>query len=405
MKVAIYHNLPPGGARRALWEFVRRTADVHDYHLFTIDMGRAYEFAYARDHGEQQDLRPFVSHHSHYPLLGGVAARLPLGKVMPLEAVRRIARVEREIARDINAGGFDVVYVHPCQLAHTPSVMRYLDAPSLNYMQDPRRQSFEARYRPAPRLTGLRSVPRWAATTVRERVLRTRDSLAASGADRIACNSHYSAECIQRAYGRRATVCYLGVDDVTFTPGPERPSGPLQAVAVGALDRVKGQHLVVEAFGLLPAGERPALNLVFERCDEEYRHEVESLARALGVDLRLHRGVTDTELVTLYRSAALTVLTATLEPFGLVVLESLACGVPVVAVREAGYRETVHDGVNGYLVERSVTAIAEGVRRVLRGGLAMSAAELRNTVVPRWSWDISVKHQLALLESTAKGET
>lgn len=405
MKVAIYHNLPPGGARRALWEFVRRTSGVHEYHLFTIDMGRADEFGYARDQGEQQDLRPFVSRHSHYPLLSGLAARLPLGKATPLEAVRRISGVEQAIARDINAGGFDVVYVHPCQLAHTPSVMRYLDAPSLHYMQEPRRQSFEAGYRPVPRRTGLGSVPRWAATTTRERVLRARDGLAAAAADRIACNSHYSAESILRAYGRRATVCYLGVDDVTFTPGADRPSEPLRAIAVGALDRVKGQHLVVQALGLLPAGERPALDLVFERCDEEYRHEVESLAGALGVELRLHRGVTDAQLATLYGSAAVTVLTATLEPFGLVVLESLACGVPVVAVREAGYRETVHDGVNGYLVERSVSEIAEGVRRVLRGGLASSPAELRNTVVRQWSWDASVKHQLALLESTAKGET
>jgi glycosyltransferase involved in cell wall biosynthesis len=405
MKVALYHNLPPGGARRALWEFVRRTAGVHDYHLFTVDMGRADEFTYARSHGEQQDLSPFVAAEHRYPLLRGAAARLPLGKLTPLEAARRMPAVEREIARDINAGGFDVAYVHPCRLAHTPSVLRHLEVPSLHYMQEPRRQSFEAGYRPGPRLSGPATFPRWAATTVLERALRSRDALAAAAADRIAANSHYSAECIRRAYGRQATVCYLGVDDLTFTASAGRPDGPPQAVAVGALDRPKGQHLVVAALGLLPAGERPVLHLVFERCDEAYRREVEDQARSLGVELCLHRGITDAELAALYRSTAVTVLTATLEPFGLVVLESLACGVPVVALREAGYRETLHDGVNGYLVGREVIDIAEGVRRVLSGSLAMSPAELRNTVVPRWSWDASVKHQLALLESTARGET
>lgn len=404
MKVALYHNLPPGGARRALWEFVRRTAGVHDYHLFTVDMGRADEFAYARSHGEQQDLSPSVAAEHRHPLLRGAAARLPLGKATALEAARRMPAVEREIAREINAGGFDAAYVHPCRLAHTPSVLRYLDVPSLHYMQEPRRQSFEAGYRPGPRLTGPATFPRWAATTVLERALRSRDALAAAAADRIAANSYYSAECIRRAYGRQATVCYLGVDDLTFIAGAGRPDGPPQAVAVGALDRPKGQHLVVAALGLLPAGERPVLHLVFERCDDAYRRQVEEQARSLGVKLRLHRGITDAELAALYRSAAVTVLAATLEPFGLVVLESLACGVPVVALREAGYRETVEHEVNGYLVDRSAREVADGVLRVLRGGLGRTPAELRATVVPRWSWATSVKHQLALLDATAAGE-
>lgn len=405
MKVAIYHNLPPGGARRALWEFVRRTAGVNDYDLYTIDMGRANDFASARDHVEQQDLDPYVARSFRYPLLGGLAARVPLGKAQVLEAVRQIGGVERHVARDINAGGYDVVYVHPCQLTHTPSLISVLDHPSLHYMQEPRRQSFEAGYRPAPRLTGLGAVPRWAATTILERTLKTRDLRAAAAADEIACNSYYSAECIRRAYGRYATVCYLGVDHDTFTAGTVRLPGAPQAIAVGALDRPKGQDLVVRALALLAPAERPLLHLVYERCDDEYRREVELLAGSLGVDLRFHRGVSDADLAALYRSSSVTVLTATLEPFGLVALESLACGTPVVAVREAGYRETVDDGVNGYLVARSVSDIAEGVRRVLRGALIASPAELRAAAVSRWSWDASVKHQVALLESTAEGPT
>jgi glycosyltransferase involved in cell wall biosynthesis len=400
MKVALYHNLPPGGARRALWEFVRRTAGVHDYHLFTVDMGHADEFTYARSHGEQQDLSPFVAAEHRYPLLRGAAARLPLGKLTPLEAARRMPAVEREIARDINAGGFDVAYVHPCRLAHTPSVLRHLEVPSLHYMQEPRRQSFEAGYRPGPRLSGPATFPRWAATTVLERALRSRDALAAAAADRIAANSHYSAECIRRAYGRAATVCYLGVDTDVFTPGSP-PPGPPSVLSVGALDRVKGHRLVVEALALVPADERPVLHLVYERFDPEYRREVEALAQSSSVALVLHQGLSDVELVDLYRSATVTIVAAQLEPFGLVPLESLACGTPVVAVCEAGYRETVEEGVNGYLTERSAAALAEAIQRTIRGGLPASAAALRAGVLSRWSWDSSVKRQLELLAETA----
>ena len=404
MKVALYHNLPPGGARRALWEFVRRTGGQYDYDLFTIDMGRADRFTYARDHAEQQDFRPHVAEEHCYPLLSGAAARIPLGKAQPLDAVRRILSVERKIAEDINRGSYDVVYVHPCQVTHTPSVLRWLSAPTLHYMQEPRRRSFEAGYRPEVTLKGLGTVPRWTATAAMERTLRRRDILAAASASRLACNSYYSAETIWRAYGRDAEVCYLGVDTDTFTTTSPRATGSgLQAMSVGALDRVKGHDLVIRAVGLLPRHERPVINLVFERCDETYRAEVESLAAGLGVELRLHQGISDSALANLYRSSTVTILTARLEPFGLVPLESLACGTPVVAVREAGYRETVEHGSNGFLVGRSPQELADGVRRVIRGELAATPDALRATVVGSWDWNASVKRQLELLTATAAG--
>jgi glycosyltransferase involved in cell wall biosynthesis len=404
MRVAIYHNLPPGGALRALWEFVRRSSSDNEYSLYSVDMGRADVFAYARNRAEQQDLGPFVARDIRRPLLGGLAGRVPMGKLQPLDAVRRMRLIERKVAEAINVGGYDVAYVHPCALTHTPSVLRWLTVPSLHYMQEPRRRSFESGYRMATRLTGLGAVPRWTATEVMEAVLRRHDRVAASSADRIACNSQYSAESIARAYGRDADVCYLGVDDEVFTTAAHEQAlqRRREAVSVGAIDRVKGQDLVVRALAALPAAERPLLNLVYERCDDRYRREVEALAGALGVSLRLHHGIADRDLAALYRSSSVTVLSARLEPFGLVALESLACGTPVVALREAGYRETVDDGVNGYLVERSPTAMAEAVQRVLDGQLATSPQALRGTVVARWSWTASVKRQLELLEATAE---
>ena len=45
MKVAIYHNLPPGGAMRVLHEFVRRSHTEHEYDLYSVDLGRLEGFA------------------------------------------------------------------------------------------------------------------------------------------------------------------------------------------------------------------------------------------------------------------------------------------------------------------------------------------------------------------------
>jgi glycosyltransferase involved in cell wall biosynthesis len=236
-----------------------------------------------------------------------------------------------------------------------------------------------------------------------ERTLRRRDVLAAASAGRLACNSYYSAKTILRAYARDAEVCYLGVDTETFSmEAGIHKARPPSAISVGAIERVKGHDVVVQALGLLPLMERPVLNLVYERCDDNYRAEVQSMASALGVDLRLHRGISDAVLATLYQSSTVTILAARLEPFGFVPLESLACGTPVVAVSEAGYRETVDHGVNGFLVGRSSSEIAEAIRRVIRGELRVTPDSLRAAIVCAWDWGISVKQQLEMLISTAE---
>lgn len=400
MRVAIYHNLPPGGALRVLAEFVRRTSGEHEYDLYTVDLGRGDGFAYARDRAEQHDLAPYVARSFRYPVLGPAVSRMVTGRLWLASGPHWLWRAERRIAADIDARGYDVALVHPCQVTQTPSLLRHLSTPSLHYMQEPRRRSFEAGFQAAPPGTAL--VHR-AVRQAQERVLRRRDRAAALAAGRIACNSYYSAESIQRSYGRDAAVCHLGVETKAFDLAADvevavRPS----VLTVGALEAVKGHDQVVCAVALLPQGVRPTVDLVYERCDERYRAHVETLAASTGVELRLHRGIPDAELARLYRSAAATVLAARLEPFGLVPLESMACGTPVVAVREAGYRETVEDGRSGYLVERSPAALAEGINRILRGDLGCSPGDMRAGVVRDWGWDAAVKRQLELLAATAE---
>ena len=397
MRVALYHNLPPGGALRVLHEFVRRSRTEHEYDLYTVDLGPFDDFAYARARAEQHDLTPYVAQSRRYPVMGPLVARAVPAKVWRLTAQWWMEQVERRIAADINAGGYDAVLVNSCSVTHSPALLRFLDAPSLYYMNEPRRRSFEAGYQPVGR-TGS-PVRRGVAFAVEQR-LRRGDREAVRAATRVVANSYFTAEAIQRAYGRDATVCYLAVDDEAFDVVPATPRG-LSVMSVGSLEAFKGHDLVVRALGLLPGGGRPALDLVYERCDDAYRAEVEALAASSGVELRLHTGISDDRLAGLYRSAATTVVCARLEPFGLVPLESLACGTPVVAVREGGYRETVVHEQNGYLVDRSPAGIADGLSRVLAGALRKTPEELRATVVPRWSWDGAVKRQLEQLALTA----
>lgn len=197
-------------------------------------------------------------------------------------------------------------------------------------------------------------------------------------------NSVFSMENVSRAYGRDADVVPLGVDGDVFRGSGAERSDPPYVVAVGAIDQLKAQDLIVEALALLPASERPLLRLVFERIDPRYAERLEELARDRRVAVQWHRAIDDVELRDLYVGAVATVGTARLEPLGLTPIESLACGTPVIAIDEGGYRETVQHGVNGLLVPRSAESLSDAIVEVV--GRRWDADELRATVMPERDW-------------------
>lgn len=95
--------------------------------------------------------------------------------------------------------------------------------------------------------------------------------------------------------------------------------------------------------------------------------QLQKLAGALGIAdvTRFVRPVHQATLADYYRAATLTVVPSHTESFGLVALESQACGTPVVAARVGGLRSAVDDGRSGLLVDgHDPTSYAETIRRV-----------------------------------------
>jgi glycosyltransferase involved in cell wall biosynthesis len=191
----------------------------------------------------------------------------------------------------------------------------------------------------------------------------------------------------------------LGVDADTFSPNGGRRDGYI--LSVGALHPLKGHQFVIEALASLPA-PRPRLVIVADRGD--LGPALAALADARGVELELRTGVPLPELVELYRRAEVVACGQIREPFGLVPLEAMATGTPVVAVAEGGFLETIEDGRTGLLAPRRPEAFATAVRRVLDG--TELAAELRargrEAAVAR-TWERTARGFDALLERVAAG--
>lgn len=188
-----------------------------------------------------------------------------------------------------------------------------------------------------------------------------------------------------------------------YTP---RPSPPLGArtfrdrfglhgpfvLFVGRLASNKGLLELTDAFASL-ARDDPTAELVLVGEDGGMGGPVAARVHALGLERRVHLlgHLDDDALVAAaYREARLFVLPSEYEAFGLVLLEALAQGTPVVASRVGGIPEVVEEGQAGLLVPpRSPTELAAAMRRVWDDpALAQRLGEYgRDHVVPRFSWD------------------
>jgi len=160
---------------------------------------------------------------------------------------------------------------------------------------------------------------------------------------------------------------------------------------VGRVDPLKGIDRLIEAVPMLNSGRD--MKLVVVGGDEESGPEVEKLRR-LSCELQIQDSVTfagtvkHQDLPAYYNAADVCVIPSYYESFGLVALESLACGTPVVAARVGGMEEVVRHGCNGCLAEDNMPAnLASCINAVVsrRDDSTARADSIRKSV-GRFGW-------------------
>ena len=214
-------------------------------------------------------------------------------------------------------------------------------------------------------------------------------------ADRIVVASQHEKNLLTRLYeapAERIDVEPLGVDLDVFQPVEREearrqlglPDGPI-ILFVGRIEPLKGLDLLVKALGEL---DGPFTLMVVGGDDRAsgLLSEIRVQAGELGIERQIHFvGSVQHDRLPLYYSAAdVCVVPSYYESFGLVAVEAMACGTPVVASRVGGLTSTVRDGVTGYLIpwrcpepftERLETLLANSELRENLGLAARDAAQ------------------------------
>ncbi len=184
-------------------------------------------------------------------------------------------------------------------------------------------------------------------------------------ADAIIAVSNGTKTDILRAYpevdASRVHVIYNGIDVAQYrkTSATEAlvkygvdPSVPY-VLFVGRITRQKGVVHLVDAVRHLPAGMQVVLcagSPDTPEMEEEMRVHVEAARAAGGNIVWIEKMVTKEEAIKLYSNCRVFCCPSVYEPFGIINLEAMACGAPVVASAVGGIPEVVVDGVTGRLV-------------------------------------------------------
>ncbi len=398
MKIAVFHNLPSGGAKRALYEFLKELKKRgHTIDAFLPQTANE-QFLPLDDAVNKKQIYPVKT---FLPCINLKGFRTLYFLEQSLIAQ---AKCQRLIAKDINNGGYDLVFANHSVPTQSPFLLRYLKIPSVYYIQEPIRWAYE---HPVKDIDTV--IKRSTSRMLYERalvkyLLKPLDESNIAYSTILLVNSYYSHESIMKAYGLNSYVSYLGVNTEIFKHNHNTPRENI-ILSVGRLIQQKGFRFIIKAMAKVANKiNKPKLIIIGDDNSYSEHNVLTSLARENNIDIEIKIGITDTELVKYYNKALLVVYAPYLEPFGLVTLESMACGTPVIGVKEGGVREIIENGITGLLVERDVNEFAWAIEYLLhnkdkRDKMGNNAIE---SVKGKWTWQKAADNLISHFESALK---
>jgi len=235
MKIAVFHELPVGGARRATNMFAPLLKHKHDVDLYTT-----------------QPLTPDEQKNYSHTFIFPFSAKVWKGHDWKTRLYKdtaelyKLAKLHEKIAQHINEKQYDIAFVQASQFLETPFILQFLSIPSVFYCHDPHyRMIYEEIVQPK----GLSLVNEIYERTNRF-VRKYLDRQNFAEATEIVANSKFAQRQIKKTYGRESSLCYLGVDETFFTPDNSIKKD-IDVLYIGSKEPMDGYDLLDKALPLI----------------------------------------------------------------------------------------------------------------------------------------------------------
>lgn len=356
MRIAVFHNLPSGGAKRALYNNVNFLSKDHEVDVFVPSTANE----------EYLPLKNIVNNFQKFHVKNTVFGYLisPVKYFPSRSSLTDLEKTQKKIAEIINKKNYDVVFCEQDRYTMAPFFLKYIKKPHVYYCAQPiifRNEISRILYKKA-NLESKTFLENLRQQLYGSRMVKN-DKVISNYSKYTITNSYFTHESILRAYGTNSFVSYLGVDTDIFRP-INIPKENF-VLSVGQCLPEKGFEFIIRSLAKINYKIRPEFVIVSDQGNIHWKNYLKNLADELSVKLKLLNMIDDNELVLLYNKAKLVVYAPYLEPFGLVPLESMSCGTPVVGVKEGGVRESVVNGVTGLLTERDAKDFSLAILELL----------------------------------------
>ncbi len=354
MKIAIFHELPKGGARQSVNEISKRLKKNNTVDLYTI--GSSYK--------KEEEI--FFSNYFSFPFKSRKWKGNDWKTRLYKDTIEfyNLYKLNKKIFLKIKEKGYDVLFVHASSRIESPFILRFKNKNTVFFLHDPYfRLVYENESNP---MVGnfVKKVYEY----VFRRTLKLIDKSNVKKVNYVIANSFFTKKEFGKKYRRKAKVIYLGVDTKFFNP-KLKIKKEFDVLFVGSLHYIDGY----DTFQLIKNNLPKSVKI------RELLYEKEWLDRK--------------NMRSIYRSTRLVVCLARKEPLGLVALEAMACGVPVIAVNEGGYKETVINNKTGYLLRRTPKDFVTKINYLLKNKKKYEefSGNSFNLVKSNWSWERSAE--------------
>ena len=220
--------------------------------------------------------------------------------------------------------------------------------------------------------------------------------------DRIVVNSEYMRTNVVTWYGinrDKIVVIPNGVDLRRFNECNDKLvlDGDPSILYLGHLRRRKGVDVLLQAIAKLRS-ELP--NVKLHLVGDGYISDFQLLAKKKGIKKHVvfHGWAADSMVPRYYKSADFCVFPSRYEPFGIVILEAMASGIPVIASNTGGIRETISNGKNGILFKPcDADALSKAILALYQDlDLRKKISDTALKTVVKYSWENIAERYVSL---------